>query len=550
MVVDCMMTRREWILAGLGLLLFEAVAALVMVPRIERKLNEAAAEMVGRLDREAGGGRFDRVRVVFEGQRAKLTGAVRNEADARRLIEALRQELRTPGNRWNPVVGLEVGKGMEVRPLEAGWLVAGVRGYELEVVGVCATEGEREALKEGLRSRWPIWKGGMEWEVGVESRRFDESKRWARALETFPGPIARGKLAARLMMLKIGEGWKELVVEEGEQSRPSDEELKRLGVTAMEWQRVVGPMRRKVDQHRQEEVAWEAEQERLKRLPLAHVFFGRRGKQVLLRGEVYDEESKRALIAMVMTAMPGMRILDDVRAAGMRRPGTEWEQLLEVLGQGGEVEKAFALAVPGQDWAVLDWQIGKDQKAWSGAESEGMDKEGLRADSVVVIDWLQGGHAGIPTLAAPLQPAFLTLAAFSGRVVLGGQLAEEALRAQVVAAVKRSFTAGWVVRDEIAVSGRCEASESVQHTVLSVPEPPLPGAFVLAAAVPGQSWRLLPRAVLEDETILETEGLLPMPLAGHTVAAGLSDVLEEMRALGLRFAGKETSGNKPMTKKQ
>jgi hypothetical protein len=525
-----MMKRREWIVAGLVLLLFWAVAGLMLAPRLERRLNEAAAVLVSRLDAEAGGARFDRVQVRFDGQRARVSGAVRYEADARRLLSALREEVRTPGNRWNPLRTVEAGAELEVRPLESGWLVVAMRGTAAEVVGVCATSAEREALEAGLRGRWPVWRGEMVLGLTLDQRRFDEAGKWAKTVAGLPAPVARGKGSARLLVARIGEAWQDLPLEESE-SAPAG--LLAAGATLSEWRERVRPLVAEVAQHAEREAAWEREQERLSRLPPPHVFLARRGEQVLLRGEVYDVEAKRAVLSSVMAAMPGKRILDDLRAAGARRPGGGLGGLDEVVSEEGE--KTFALGVPERDWVVLDWQVAREALPWEAALPEGLTVEAVREDSAVLIDWLQGSNAGIPLLPAPPQPAFLTLAVFAGRVVIGGQMAEEALRAQVVEAVKRAYPAGWVLRDEMAVSGRCVASESVQHTVQSVPVKKAQEPMLLAVALPGESWRLLPQAVLADRAVLETEGLLPKALQAATVAASLGEVLEEMEAQGIRF---------------
>lgn len=525
------MTRRKWIWAGLGLLLFWAVAVLAVAPRLERKLNQAAADLVNRLDVEAGGARFERVKVVFDGQRARVSGAVRHEADARRLVSALREELRTPGNRWNPVTAVDVGQNLEVRPLDPGWLVVGIRGFEIEVVGSCATTAEREALELRIRERWPVWRGSLETRLTVEERRFDESVKWAKSVDSLPEAVARGERSARVLVARIGEEWTELAMDEREQP-PSD--LVERGVAGTEWNTRVQPLVARVKQHRVAEAAWQEEQERLNKLPPPHVFLGRRGGQVLLRGEVFDLEAKRAVLSAIMAAFPGSRILDDLRAEGGRRPGSALGALDPAVVEGTG-EKGFALGLAGRDWMALDWEVGREAMPWAEALPEDLVAEAVKEDSALVIDWLQGANAGIPLLPAPPQPAFMTLAVFAGRVVLGGQVAEEGLRAQVVEAVKRAYPGGWVLRNEIAVSGRCVASESVQHTVQSVPVKTANDEVLLAIVRPGQSWRLLPRSVLADVAVLETDRLLPQPLPAHVVAASLGEVLEEMRALGIKF---------------
>lgn len=532
-----MMTRREWIWAGLGLLLFWAVAGLAVAPRLERRLNAAAAVLVERLDAEAGGVRFDRVKVTFDGQRARVTGAVRHEVDGRRLLAALREELRTPGNRWNPVAAVEVGQGLEVRPLDPGWIVVGIRGFEVEVVGGCATSAEREALDGGLRERWPVWRGEMETAVTVEDRRFEESGKWSKTVESMPRPVARGKAAARVLAARVGEALKDLPLDDADQI----DEVNELGVTMTEWQGKVRPLVAKVKLHAAEEAAWEIEQERLNGLPPPHVFLGRRGEQVLLRGEVFDLEAKRAVLSAIMAAFPGSRILDDLRAEGGRRPGSGLGALNPDL-VGGEGGKGFALGLAGREWVTLDWEVAREAKPWEEHLPVDLLADAVKEDSAVVIDWLQGANAGIPQLPAPPQPAFFTLAVFAGRVVVGGQVAEEGFRAQVVEAIKRAYPAGWVLRDEIAVSGRCVAVEGIQHTVLSVPVKNTGDEVLLAVVLPGQSWRLLPRAILADVGVLETESLLPKALPAQVVAASLGDVLEEMRALGIHFPATTSQG--------
>ncbi len=514
-------------MAGGCLLLLGAVAVLGLAPRLQSRLDAAAAGALRGLDATAGGARYDRVRVIFDGQRALVAGAVRSEADGRQLLATLREELRTPGNGWNPVTRVEAGADLEVRPLDAGWLVAALRGRDAEVTGVCASEGERAALEDALRRRWPSWRGKIEFAMRVDDRRFDESADWLKTVQNLPAPEARGRKSARLLAVRIGGVWRELALEEDETLPPLCREI---GISGVEWREHVLPRLGRVREHFLAEAAWEAEQERLRKLPPAHVFLGRRGDQVLLRGEVFDLEAKRALFSAVMTVLPGCRILDDLRANGERRPGSgmgvpDGDALL-----AGKDGKAFALGLPGRDWALLDWEVAREARPWEGALPPGLAADEIAQDSALVIDWLQGANAGIPTLPAPPRPAFVTLAAYAGRVVVGGQLAEEALRAQLLEAVKRAYPSGWIVRDEVSVSGACAASETIQHTLQSVPVAKS-GDALLAVALPGQPWKVLPETATADTSTLEPDAL-PPGLSASLLAAALQGVLEEMRALG------------------
>lgn len=522
--------------AGGCLLLFWAVAGLVLAPRLLHRLEGAASAALGALEAQSGGARFDRVSVRFDGQRARLHGAVRSPADARRLLDTLRADLRTPGNNWNPVTAV-AADSLTVRPLDPGWLLAAVRGYEAEVVGVCASEAERRALEGSLRRRWPTWRGRIDFALQVDGRRFDESKDWLKTVQNLPAPEGRGRRSAKLLAAPIGGLWRETATDE---SATPPAALKTLGLSGAEWKERGLPLQTRVREHLLAEIAWEAEQERLRALPPAHVFLARRGDHVLLRGEVFDLEAKRALFSAVMAALPGCRILDDLRAAGARRPGSgPGVPAAEALATDKD-GKVLALGLPGRDWTRLDWEVARDAEPWRDALPPGLDAKQVAEDSALVIDWLQGAHAGIPALPAPPRPAFVTLAAYAGRVVVGGQLAEEALRAQLLEAVKRAYPTGWSVRDEVEVTGACAASADVQHTAQSVPVAAAPKAL-LAVAIPGQPWRVLSERLLLDSAALAPDAL-PAGLTASLVTASLQPALEEMRALGFDFPNGPADG--------
>ena len=527
-----MLTRREGMLAGVVLLLFAAVAAFWLAPRLQHRLNQSARTLLSTLDRTAGGARYDRVSVTFEGRAARLSGAVRSEPDGHRLIRALGEDLQTPGNTFNPVSRVRTSD-LAILPLPAGWLVAAVRGFDVEFIGVCASEQEREALETSLRSRWPSWRGSLAFSIQVDARRFDESAAWLATVRALPAPEGRGIKSARLFAAQIGRPWVDLPVSAELPATTPPASLLALGITSQEWQERLSPRHDAVLSHHQQEAAWQAEQERLSKLPPAHVFLGRRGNLVLLRGEVFDIEAKRAVIATLMAALPGTRLLDDLRAHGARRPGPGFGALDAPKFLAGKQDKAFALALPGKPWTSLDWEIGRDAQPWSDTLPPGLDAAAVREDSALVIDWLQGSNAGIPTLPAPPQPAFLTLAVFDQQILLSGRLAEEALRTQVIAAVKRAYPSGFTLTDQITISGLTAASESVQHTVQSVPNPGK-APLLFAIARPGGVWKILSPETVATLTSLPDDQLL-QGLPPQTLALAFSSAIEEIQALGLNF---------------
>lgn len=542
-----MLTRREGMLAGACLLLFAAVAVLWQAPSLERKLNESAAALVAALDQTAGGSRFDRISVRFDGRHALVSGAVRHEQDGRRLITALSDELRTQGNAANPVsrvTAVELG----ILPLPAGWLTAAVRGFDVEFIGICATTREREALENSLRARWPSWRGNVSFALQVDPRRFDEAASWLATVRALPAPEARGTKSARLLAAQLGGPWVDLPLGGKLPATAPPAALLALGITSQEWQERLTPRHEQVRAHFLQEAAWQAEQERLAKLPPAHVFLGRRENLVLLRGEVFDIEAKRAVIAAVIAALPGTRLLDDLRANGERRPGPGLGALDAAQILSGKQGKSFALGLPGKVWSMLDWEIGREAQPWSALLPPGLEPAALLTDSAVVIDWLQGSNAGIPALPAPPQPAFLTLAVFDKQVLISGRLAEEALRAQVLAAVKRAYPSGFTLTDQITISGLTTASESVQHTTQSIPVPGQ-APLLFAVARPGQAWTVLTaEAVAALSSQPETETVLGLP--PQTVALAFTNAVEEIQALGLSFPepptrAKEVPDEKP-----
>jgi hypothetical protein len=545
-----LLTRREWLTASACLLLFAALAVFQLAPRLCRDLETSAAHVIARLDQSAGGARFDRVHIAFDGRRPLVSGCVRNEADARSLLRSLAEDLRTPGNSFNPVRRVSTRDSLSIRPLDPGWLAAAIRGFDAEIIGVSASEKERAALESSLRQRWPVWRGNIRFAIQVDPRRFDESPAWLASVRALPSPEARGSASARFLAARIGRAWTAAPLESPSPDPPPSS-LASLGITSSEWRDRLLPRIQSVHAHHQQETAWEAEQRRLDSLPPAHVFIGRRDNLLLLRGEVFDIEAKRAVIAAVIAAFPGHRILDDLRSAGLRRPRPGLAPLHpEVLLDSSDASggKLFALGLPAKNWIPLDWAVARDARPWAGLLPDGLDPSSLLEDSALVIDWLQGSNAGIPALPPPPQPPFLTLAVCQDRVFLGGRLAEASLHAQIIAAVKRAYPSGFTFNDHIIVSGSVAASDSVQHTVQSIPHPGS-AECLFALARPGQTWQVLPPASAAGLGSLPPDALI-QDLPPSTVASALEPALEEARALGLPFPNppsraKDNPGDKP-----
>ena len=152
---------------------------------------------------------------------------------------------------------------------------------------------------------------------------------------------------------------------------------------------------------------------------------------------------------------------------------------------------------------------------------EGLMPGDIATDLRVTREWLSGGNAGIPSLPAPPQPAFLTLAIFGDRVLLAGQIAEEAHRSHLVEKADQVYGAQREVdATALKVRGNCEATDDVMHTALSFP--PGDGSHLFAVAKPGHEWKPIQVSPEMKKTRLVPENALPpdVPAAGVTVALG------------------------------
>lgn len=521
MLVLCMMTRRDWIIAGGFLLLFWTVAGVVVAPRIETRLKQAARVALAQLDEPYGGSRYGNVRIDFEGQQALISGAVRSVGDRNRVWQLVKEELRVPGlgSGLNPVGGLVAESALEVKTLPPGWLLLAAKGGAGEITGVCATESERGVLEDLLRQAWPAFQSSLRFSLRVDSRRFDETPDLMRTIQSLPRPQRVGVASALCRVVRLGELWSEIDLGSGTDT--AEEKLIDVGLNDREREKWVSPKLNEMRGYRDEMVRWEAEQKRLQGLPSSHVFLAVRSDLILVRGEMFDLGAKRSLLAGVIAVFPKHRVLDDLRVRGERRPGNEFGALRGLQESRGAT---LWLGIAGQEWRPLSIE-----------EELEVDEEldGLNDDFLVAKDWLSGGHQGIPVLPIPLKPAYLTLVMHAGQMVLGGQLAEESFRSQVVDAVKKAYPTGWVVRDEITVSGACASSGEIQHTLLSLPPAPCEGEGSVAVVIPGGEWKSRPLSqslVAENGFLTEAEGWLPIGLDVGMIAASLEEVLSEVRA--------------------
>ncbi|MBL9130255.1 MAG: hypothetical protein JNG86_03595, partial [Verrucomicrobiaceae bacterium] len=225
-----------------------------------------------------------------------------------------------------------------------------------------------------------------------------------------------------------------------------------------------------------------------------------------------------------------LRVHDDIRVDASRRPVSDFPPITTALlpAAGSDEGKAFHLGISGQAWQPLDWRGAREDKSWKNPLPDGLEAAWLKDDNARLIDWLQGGADPMPQLART-QPAFAVLVLFGKKALLSGQIAEPALHAQLIAALRQTYTPGIIIdTDAFVVRGHCEASAEITHAAKSLP--PHAQAPLIAIAHPGETWTILPatRDLLEPGA-LGKSGRLPAGIPPNLIEEAAATALEELR---------------------
>lgn len=528
------MNRARWITSAAIFLVLWLVGALILAPTLRRTLEQAAKETLSRPPADAR--RLARIEVSFEGQHARAAGKVRSEADRAAAIATLRDHVRAPvpwsgslGLSLNPVAS--VSDYIQVAPFPPGWLMLAATGAEARLLGSTAHEFEARDLARSIQNVWSNNGGRVEGMPEVDPEGHDEAPNVATSLRGLPRP----QTAPALHAARIGGVWRPLPLGDSDESLRAQTAV--LGVTDNEWRRLVLPALRQVRdaQARQRQEA--AEKQRLAALPPGHLFIAARDAEVTLRGELGSEAMKRDVLDEALIIFAPLRVHDEIRVSSRRRPGVDFAPLSTALlpprkGKADKTKdqaKALFLGFDHEAWTAVDWQVSSDAEPWKNQLPSGLDATLLKADSAAVIDWLQG--ATKPAPPAHVRPAFLTLALFEGRAILGGQVAEEATRTQVIAAARRAYAPAFLVQhDQLQVEAACRPFRSLLNTLKSLPPPPRGQEGVFAIAAPAESWNILPVTdALVEAGGLGRSGQLSATLPATLVESRSQEALEHLR---------------------
>ena len=524
------MTFTRWIIATATFAACWCVGAFALLPRMEAKLLRAANEAL--TAQQTLTGRLDRVQILFEGQTAKLTGKVRTAQDQlvvgatiENLVSAPTMVASAVGNRLNPVTA--VRNAIEIAPFPAGWMLLATRGTKAQLIGTAATDAEGRDLVHAVIESWSAHGGQAAGHLTADLDTHDEAANVTATLSSIPTPPAAGpRVAAHLA--RIGGRFEQLKLAQ------SDDALRdhaaRLGVGDSEWSEHLLPLLQEMRREQAAAAALEKENARIATLPLGHLFIAVRDTRVLIRGAVGSAEIKRAILDEALRVFATRRVHDDIRIDTGRRPVADFPPLTTALLPAVDADeaKAFHLGISGQAWQALDWRGAVEAKTWSQPLPAGIEDAFLTEDSQVLTNWLQGGADPVPA-PARTQPAFALLALFDQKAILSGQVAEPALHAQLIRAVRQTYTPGIQIDfDSFVVRGDCQPAADVLHTIKSLPA--FPRAPLLAIARPGQTWTLIPVSHdLLEPGGLRKSGLIPDDLPPNLVEQAAADVIEQLR---------------------
>lgn len=527
------MTRTRWLIAGLWLLAFWLAAALGVAPRLEQKLA-AAAQQVAR-DLPTG---YQVPEIRAKGQSLKVTGMVRRESQRTEIVTTLKEKLRVEsllGGGLNPVQAVE--DELEVVPYPPGWLMIAANGPRGQLLGVTATEYEARDLVNSLGQKWSEKGGYLDPRVKPDPEKHDEAPAVQTMLARLPLPRTEvSGDSAQIQLARIGGDWQRLVLDAKDDHL--HQQVAALGIEAKDWEKTILPAIQGVRHYQAEQRARAAEAERQSKLPPPHLFVAAREQRLLVRGEVATLSFKREFLNAMIAAFPEWRVLDDVRVNPVRRAATDFGPISKALlpqvqGEASPATgKSLMLGLPGEAWRSVDFLVSGDAQPWKKLLPKDLPADLLQDDSRMVVEWLQGSAKGIPRLPVRLQPSFVTLTLLPEKVILAGQLAEEAARTQIIESARQKYAGRALVMAEgLLARGTCEPSGDLQQTLRSLPDLPAPESpGTIAFCRPGQVWSSTPASEkLTEPGAVAASGLLPQEFPAAMAEDSFLDGFDYLR---------------------
>lgn len=524
------MTRTRWTLSAVTLLALWLIGAFLLVPRMQHELETAAKQTIAQQSTLAQ--RLGRLRLAFDGQQAHLSGSVRTIQDRLTIEATMRDLVRAPtplsasiGLRLNPVCAVQ--NEIEVVPYPTGWMLLAASGKRARLLGTAASEYEARDLARSVQESWSVKGGRAEGDLGADGKKHDEAANVSATLRSVPEP----QHSTQAHLAIIGQPWREISLEQPDESLRA--EALSLGISEIEWQQRMLPALHELRDTLQQQRAAETENNHLAKLAAGHLFIAVRDQQVILRGEIGSAAMKRAILDDAISVFSPRRLVDEIRISSERRPTGDFGPITTALLPLPKEPngKSFYLGLSGKAWKPVDWQIAREAQPWKTDLPTGLDAAKLQNDSATLIDWLQGADTVMLAPAEP-QPAIVTLALFGSKAILSGQIAEESLRAQLVAAVRQAYAPRiLVLSDELRINGNCRSSGSAFHTLKSLPTAPAAdSAGIFAIATPDSIWTIIPVTLeLVEAGGITKSKLLPAGTPAALIEQLSAEAIEQLR---------------------
>ena len=525
------MTRARWIQSAASLFVIWLLGALVCLPRLQRDLETATQQMLSQ--QPALLKRLGRLHLEFDGQQARLTGSVRTQQDRSLIETTVRDLVRLPaplsfglGRHLNPVS--HVQSGLEVIPNPPGWMLLAANGAHARLLGTAANALEARDLTRSVQEAWSTQGGSSEGMPGTDAENHDEAPSVSATLRTVPAPPS----GVQAYLARFGQSWMELTLSKTDSALFAEARV--LGVSEAEWHDQVLPALNDLRASLQQQDLAQAENERLSRLPAGYLFIAVRDQQIILRGEVGTGTMKRGILEDALAVFAPRRLHDEIRVSAQRRPTGDFGPITAALLPEGSKTggKSCFLSFSGDAWKPVDWQITPGEQSWKHDLPFGLDARTLQNDSAMLSSWLQGDDSKSPAPSQPTDPAFIALALFGDKAIISGQVAEEAVRAQLISAVRLAYGPQFlVISDQVHVRGDCEPAGNILHTLKSLPPPPaVDSAGIFAIAKPGSTWTVIPvtRKLVEAGGLAQS-GLLPAGIPASVVEDLNAEAIEQLR---------------------
>jgi hypothetical protein len=399
-------------------------------------------------------------------------------------------------------------------------------GTEARLLGTTASLHEARDLMQSVQESWSAHGGRISGMPAADGKKYDEAANPAATLRDVPAP----RPTAQAFLARIGQPWKKLSLDHDEAVLRA--EAGALGIEESEWQQQVRPVLQELRTtlHQQREA--EARELRLSRLPPGHLFIAAQGMHVVFRGELGSAAMKHAILDEAIRVLAPRRVHDEIRVSTARRPSGDFGPITIALLPSGKNTRSLGFGLSGEAWKTLDWQITPAEQAWKEGLPSDIDRAQVREDSTRLIGWLSGdGTHDLPT-SLKQEPAVITLALFGTKAVLAGQVAEQAARSQLIAAVRQAYSPRIRVQSEgLHFRASCQPSTSLLHTLKSLPPaPPQDSVGILAIATPGSTWAIIPASLeLTRAGALRQRDDLPQDISIHLVREHASEALDQLR---------------------